>query len=95
MKLLKNIKVFWSLLGIFKSIKEGIFMENGDAKAGIKTTEFWGKIVAQVISLVGALKGWISPDLAILIVAIMEAFYAIARSIAKYRGKNLPQLPVK
>ena len=85
MGLIGKIKLLWKAVGFFKEIAKG-----GSMKAGIKTTEFWGKIFVQVIALAGALKGVLDPELATLIVAVLEGLYGIFRSVVKYKGGNLP-----
>jgi hypothetical protein len=52
-------------------------------KPGYKTTEFWGKVVLQLITIIGALKGTIDPDTATTATSILEGIYAIGRSVSK------------
>ena len=62
-------------------------------KPGKETSEFWGKIVVQLI-LVAVAAGWIKPDVveaaqpyvelvALISASVLEGVYSISRAIAK------------
>lgn len=63
------------------------------AKPGWQTTEFWGKVAIQVFTVVGAVKGFIAPEKAALISSVLEGIYGIARSVVKFKGGSLPEIP--
>lgn len=94
MNIFKIARALWNAKGLLKTLKEAFMADEktGDVKKGVRTSEFWGKVAAQLISLVSGLSGIIDPELAITIVAILEAAYAVSRGIAKLLGKNLPEL---
>jgi uncharacterized membrane protein HdeD (DUF308 family) len=52
-------------------------------KPGIKTTEFWLSVIAIVGMFVPTLLGFLSPELAAVVSAIIVGAYSIARGIAK------------
>ena len=55
-------------------------------KKGIKTSEFWGKTLLQVLTLAFGLMGESPPldeQTALTIVAGLEAIYTVARAITK------------
>ena len=52
-------------------------------KTGIKTTEFWLTILANVVAVVGALQGVIPAETAAIIIAALNAVYGFLRTIAK------------
>lgn len=62
-------------------------------KPGWKTTEFWGKIALQIFALWGGVKGFVSPDKAVAISAILESLYGIGRNVVKLNGGDLPDIP--
>ena len=88
MGLIQKIKFLWQLRKSAKKLG-GI----KGMKRGIKTSEFWGKVVIQIIAIVGALSGTISPELATLVIGIIEGLYGIGRSIVKFKGGELPPIP--
>lgn len=64
-------------------------LENGGEKmkAGVQTTEFWMTILTNIVSIVGALQGVISPEIAAIIVSIANGIYGVLRTIAKKTDK--------
>lgn len=64
-----------------------------NTKPGWKTTEFWGKIAIQSLSIAGMTQGFLSPDKATLIIGVLEGIYSIGRAIVKYKGGTLPDIP--
>ena len=77
MNILEKIKI---LLKIKKSIKE---VETMALKEGYKSTEFWLVVVSNLVNIVGALNGVIKPDTAAIILTILNAMYAILRTLVK------------
>jgi hypothetical protein len=68
-------------------------MDTTSTKPGWKTTEFWGKIAIQIFTLWSAGKGFVAPEKAVLITSLLEGVYTLARSIVKYKGGTLPDVP--
>ena len=52
-------------------------------KAGIKTSEFWLVILANVILVLGGLKEYISPDTLTIALVILDGVYTSWRTLAK------------
>lgn len=52
-------------------------------KPGWKTTEFWGKVIVQLMSFWAVAKGMLPPEKALLINGVLEGVYTIARSFIK------------
>jgi len=52
-------------------------------KAGIKTTEFWLTVVANLLIVVGALEQIIPADVAAVIVAVLNGVYGVLRALVK------------
>ena len=52
-------------------------------KPGIKTTEYWGKNLTQIFTVILMLLKVIEPELCAKVVAFVEAVYAVSRGIAK------------
>ena len=52
-------------------------------KAGIKTTEFWLTIVANLIVVVGALGEVIPAQAAAIIIAALNGLYGVLRALVK------------
>jgi len=64
-------------------------IEPGDIKPGIKSTEFWGKLLVQLVLLANSVFGLgieISDADAILTVGALEGLYQIWRGIMKSRA---------
>ena len=55
-------------------------------KSGYKTTEFWMSVTAQLLAVAGALGGVLDPKTAAIVVAVLNAIYAILRTVAKAQG---------
>lgn len=82
MNLFQKIKL--ALAGkslIEDAIKEARIMDG--VKPGWKTTEFWGKIAVQVMSIWGMAKGFVPPQYAIIGTVGLEALYNIGRIVVK------------
>lgn len=52
-------------------------------KAGIKTTEFWLVVLANIILLVGGLEKFISPDVYAVAMVVLNSIYTAWRTLAK------------
>ena len=52
-------------------------------KPGWKTTEFWGKVLVQALTLFGAIHGMLDPKTAIVVGGILEGIYNIMRPLQK------------
>ena len=52
-------------------------------KAGIKTTEFWLTVMANIILVLGGLDKLIPPDTLAICLTILNAAYTILRTLAK------------
>ena len=52
-------------------------------KPGWKTSEFWGKIILQVIVILSGMQGLVSPKWAVTISATLEILYGIQRALIK------------
>jgi hypothetical protein len=52
-------------------------------KAGWKTSEFWGSVVAAVVPLLNGAFGWNLPVESMVGVAVSVAAYALSRGMAK------------
>lgn len=91
MGLLANIKALWenrkSLAPIGNAVVE---IKQSAVKDGWKTSEFWGKTLVQVLTLVAIFKPELKldPALGLQIVAIAESLYHAFRVLVKV---NAPQ----
>lgn len=83
MTIFQKIKLLFAVKSGVEEIAKEIKMENASGKPGWKTTEFWGKIGLQVMTLWGAVKGFIPGNYAIIIGTSLEAVYTICRTVAK------------
>lgn len=52
-------------------------------KPGWKTTEFWGKLAVQVMTLWGAVQGFVPPKYAVIVSAGLEGVYNLGRVVVK------------
>ena len=81
----KSVIAAWKLLR--QANKEVIV--DGESKPGWKTTEFWGKVVVQIIILVNSMQGAdVDPQMAVAAIAGVEAVYALSRSLVKAFSKK-------
>lgn len=58
-------------------------MPTASGKPGWKTTEFWGKLGMQAMTLWGAVSGLVPAKYALIIGTAIEATYAICRTVSK------------
>lgn len=82
MNIIQEIKALWAVrkAGI-EIYKEATTMDG--VKPGWKTTEFWGKIAVQAMTLFAAVKGFLPPQYAALGTIGLEAIYNIGRTVVK------------
>lgn len=81
MNIIDKVKLLFSLNGVFNTeIKE---IKTMDIKSGWKTSEFWGKVATQATMIWGAIGGFVPPKYAIIVVAVAEGIYTIARTVLK------------
>lgn len=83
MGLFGKIKVALAARRILKEAQKETKMD-GQVKPGWKSSEFWSKNVVQLVIIYNALSGKnISPELAVQLVAGLEAAYAVGRALVK------------
>lgn len=89
MKLIENLKLLWKNRKVVKQAAE-VIKGVSKVKPGQRTTEFWGKTVCQVLTILATLKPEleINPETGLAIVAGLEGLYTIARSIIKAYSKS-------
>lgn len=56
---------------------------NGDLKPGYKTTEFWITAIGTAMTFFQSIQGSLDPKVGAIVMAVMQAAYAIARALAK------------
>ena len=82
MNIIDEIKAFFAIKNaVEKEIQEGKQM-NGTTP-GWKTSEFWLSLLGTIGTVVGALKGVISPNVAAGITATISGVYTIVRGWVK------------
>lgn len=87
MNILQEIK----LLLMVRKPAEDLLQEVKQMKPGWQTTEFWVKILGDIVAVWGAVHGFIPADKAAMIVAITSSVYAALRTILKVvKNKDLP-----
>jgi len=91
MSFFQKIKALFAVKDTFTKIKEAIQMSNHN----YLSTEFIAKIVTQLAILVGALKGILPVNAALIASVSLTALYMILRTIYKIKnpGQDLPELP--
>lgn len=62
------------------------------AKPALKTSEFWGKTVLQLIGLLGPLAHLLPGEMGLKLAVLLEMAYAISRGLTKL-GLKVPALP--
>lgn len=81
MGIIDKIKLLFKLNSIIETeIKEIKLM---DIKSGWKTSEFWSKVAAQAATIWAAVGGFVPAKYAIVVVAVAESIYTIARTVLK------------
>jgi hypothetical protein len=72
-----------------------------EVKAGVKTSEFWGTTLVQLLTFGATIFGTLQPAIGIPVIAAIQGIYNIARGLAKksiIRGevgdilKNTPKI---
>ncbi len=91
MNLLEKVKILFKLNTTYEKIKEAVQMTNHN----YLSTEFISKIVMQLFILLGALKGVIPTNAALIAASSLTGLYMVLRTIYKIRnqGQDLPDLP--
>jgi len=85
-KIWHTIKLINAVKNIFKEKEIKPMVENtvsAVTKPGYKTTEFWGKIIIQAITVLSSVQGLVSPKWAVTITSVMEVLYGIQRALTK------------
>lgn len=87
----QKVKALFQLKSFFIKIKEIIQMSNHN----YFSTEFIGKIIVQILLVLGAVRMYIPAEAAAIIVASLTAIYMVCRTIYKIKnpGQDLPDLP--
>ena len=83
MNIIQKIKLLFKLREFFNKLKEGGKFMEGTNKPGWKTTEFWLVVISNLITIIIALNGVISPEKATTIITILNGVYAVLRSLVK------------
>jgi hypothetical protein len=79
MSIIGKIKV---LLRIQKPAKK-LLSEVKNMKSGWRTSEFWTVVVSNLVAVVGALNGVLDAETAAKVLGVLNAVYAILRTLAK------------
>ena len=79
MTIIDKIKVLFRIRKPAGDLLTGV----SKVKDGWKTSEFWMTIVSQILAVVGALNGVIDAKTAATVVAVLNAIYAVLRTLAK------------
>ncbi len=87
MNLVQKFKLLLAARRAEKTIKEAYMSK------GLKTTEFWLTVITNLQVLAEAFKGSIDPKTAAIIIASLNAVYAVARSLVKLSGASSPETP--
>lgn len=88
---IKNIKLAWKHRKTIKAAsKAADKIRRSAMKDGIKTTEFWGKTLVQILTVVVSLKPetGLDPEMGVAIVAGIEAIYNLVRGVVKAFAKK-------
>jgi len=86
MNIIQKVNLFLKIKSVLnKLLKEGKKMTDtpGGTKPGYKTTEFWLIVLSNLTTIVTALKGVISPEKSVVVLAILNGIYTILRSLVK------------
>ena len=79
MNIIEQVKVLFRI----RKPATDLIQEAKQVKSGWRTSEFWMTIVTQVLAVVAALNGVLDPKTAATIVAVLNAVYAVLRTLAK------------
>lgn len=81
--LIQKIKVLLAARKLVKDAKREVKM-NGETKPGWQTTEFWGKVLIQLVLVFNAFSSHdISIEQATLLITALEGIYMTVRSLVK------------
>lgn len=83
MNIFQKIKALFEVRSVGTEIIQEASMPTASGKPGWQTTEFWGKVGVQVMTLWGAVSGFIPPKYALVIGTSLEAVYAVCRTVSK------------
>lgn len=78
--------VILAVSGAFYAVSRGMVKNpdpNGGLKSGIRTTEFWVSMVAQVGALAAAAAGAAPPETAAILLMVSNGAYGLSRGLAK------------
>ena len=91
MNVLDKIKILFKLNQIWTQLQEAIKMANHN----YFSSEFIGKILIELVTLLLALKGIVPANVFVIASASLTAIYMVCRTIYKVKnpGKDLPDLP--
>ena len=95
-KFIKYLPLLIKFIPKLSKIADTFKGDDMSIKDGIKTTEWWGKVIVQVIAIVGMFQNIIPAEHALALVAVLEGIYNIMRTLVKvFQKKELPPLPTK
>lgn len=83
MGIIDKIKLVFKLNSFINAEIKEAKMPTASGKPGWKTTEFWLSLGGQLATLFGAVKGFIPPQYAAIIIAVGTAVYTIAATVRK------------
>lgn len=83
MNIFQKVVLLFKVKSVGETIIKEARMPTLSGKPGWKTTEFWGKLGVQVMTLWGAVSGFVPPKYAVVISASLEAIYQITRTVSK------------
>lgn len=83
MNLFQEIKAFFAVKSTAEDIYKEIKTMNSTVTPGWKTSEFYMNLAAQIVTLWGAVSGFIPPKYAAIISTAGIAVYTVARTILK------------
>ena len=79
MSLIEKIKLLFKIKDPALKLIDGV----KQFKSGYKTVTFWMTLLSGVLTLVGALKGFIPPEAALVVTVVLTAFYNFIRGFEK------------
>lgn len=81
MGLINKVKALWAARRVVKNMS--------DIKRGWKTISFWMTLMANIVSLAGALQGLIPATTAAVFITAANAIYNILRGLSKSQENNV------
>ena len=79
MSLIEKIKLLFKIKDPALKLIDGV----KQFKSGYKTVTFWATLLSGVLTLIGALKGFIPPEAALVVTAVLTAVYNFIRGFEK------------